>query len=59
MAGQNPQCKEHELGQTPGDGEEQGGLVCCRPWGYEESDTTGQLNNNTTPLVGMAMSERN
>ena len=23
----------HELGQTPGDGEGQGGLVCCSPWG--------------------------
>ena len=21
----------HELGQTPGDGEGQGGLACCRP----------------------------
>ena len=26
------QCNEHELGQTPGDGEGQGGLVCCNPW---------------------------
>ena len=25
--------KDSELGQTPGDGEGQGGLVCCRPWG--------------------------
>ena len=23
----------HELGQTPGDSEEQGGLVCCSSWG--------------------------
>ena len=22
----------HEHGQTPGDGEGQGGLACCRPW---------------------------
>ena len=36
----------HELGQTPGDGEEQGSLVCCSPCGREESDTTWQLNNN-------------
>ena len=28
----------HELGQTPGDGEGQGSLVCCSPWGHEESD---------------------
>ena len=23
-----------------------GGLACCGPWGREESDTTGRLNNN-------------
>ena len=28
----------HELGQTPGDGEGQGGLVCCSSWGHKESD---------------------
>ena len=21
-------------------------MVCCSPWGHEELDTTGQLNNN-------------
>jgi len=30
----------HELGQTPGDGEGQGSLVCCSPWGCEESAMT-------------------
>ena len=29
----------HELGQTLGDGEGQGGLACCSPWGCRESDT--------------------
>ena len=24
----------------------QGNLMCCSPWGCEESDTTGQLNNS-------------
>ena len=28
MAGQHHQFNEHELGQTPGDGEGQGGLTC-------------------------------
>ena len=46
MAGQHHQCNEHELGQTLGDGEGQGGLVCWRPWGCNESDRTGWLNNN-------------
>ena len=31
----------HESVQTTlGDSEGQGSLVCCRPWGCEESDTT-------------------
>ena len=33
MAGCHHWCKEHELGQSPGDGEGQGGLVCCSPCG--------------------------
>ena len=32
--------KGHEFEQAPGDSEGQGGLVCCRPWGRKESDTT-------------------
>ena len=36
----------HGFEQTPGYGEEQGSLVCCRPWGHKESDTIEQLNNN-------------
>ena len=30
----------HELEQTLGDGEGQGSLACCSPWGHKESDTT-------------------
>ena len=33
-----------EFEQAPGVGDEQGGLVCCSPWGHKESDTTEQLN---------------
>ena len=33
------------LGQTLGDCEGQGGLVCCSPWGCEELDMTGRLSN--------------
>ena len=32
MSGQYHRCNEHELGQTPGDGEGQGGLACNSPW---------------------------
>ena len=34
----------HGFGWTPGVGDGQGGLVCCSPWGHEESDMTEQLN---------------
>ena len=36
----------HGFGQTPGNGEGQGILVCCSPWDHKESDKTEQLNNN-------------
>ena len=35
----------NEFEETPGDGEGQGSLVCCSPWGCKESDMTEQLNN--------------
>ena len=42
MVGWHPQLNEHELEQSPGDGEGQGSLVCCSPWGGQESDTMEQ-----------------
>ena len=30
----------HEFEQALGDGEEQGSLVCCSPWGHKELGTT-------------------
>ena len=35
-----------EFEQARGDGEGQGGLQCCSPWGCKESDMTEQLDNN-------------
>ena len=46
MVGRHHRYNEHELGQTPGDGEWQGGLVCCNPWHCKESDMTCWLNSN-------------
>ena len=46
MAGWHHWCNGSELGQTSGDGEGQGGLACCSPWGLKQLDTTGQVNNN-------------
>ena len=34
----------HEFEQTLGDGEGQGGLMCCSPWGHGELDMTEELN---------------
>ena len=36
----------HEFEQTVGDGERQGSLVCCSPWGHKELNTTERLSNN-------------
>ena len=41
MGGWHHQLKGHESEQTPGDGEGQGSLVFCSPWGRRESDMTG------------------
>ena len=38
-------CIHKYEGQTLGDGEGQGGMVCCCPWGRKESDMTERLNN--------------
>ena len=47
MAEWHHQLHGHELEQAPGDGEGQGSLACCSPWGRKESDTTERLNNNS------------
>ena len=46
MVGWHHRLNEHEFEQTLGDGERQGSLACCSPWGYKESDMTQRLNNN-------------
>ena len=45
MVGWHHRLDGHEFEQAPEDGEGQGGLVCCSPWGHKEWDMTGQLNN--------------
>ena len=45
----------HEFEQALGDGEGQGNQVCYSPWGFKESDTTEQLNNdNNHTFIYMA-----
>ena len=54
MVGWYHQINGRKFQQAPGDGDGQGSPACCSPWGYEESDTTEQLNNDDN---GMYMSE--
>ena len=39
----------HEFEQTLGDGEGQGSLAGCSPWGHKELDTMRDLTNNNKP----------
>ena len=45
MVGWHHRLNRHELKQTLGDGEGQGSLSCCNPWGHRDSDTTSWLSN--------------
>ena len=40
MVGWHHGLSGHEFGQALGDGEGQGSLVCCCPWGCKELDMT-------------------
>ena len=44
IVGWHYQLNGCEFEQALGDGEGQGGLACCSPWGHEELDTTEQPN---------------
>ena len=46
MVGWHHRLNGHEFEQALGDGEGQGGLVCCGPWALKESDTTEGQNNS-------------
>ena len=44
MVGCHYQLNRHEFEYTLRVGDEQGGLVCCSPWGHKKLDRTEQLN---------------
>ena len=44
------QLSGYEFEQTPWDGEGQGSLVCCSPWGRKELDMIEWLNNSNNCL---------
>ena len=41
----------HEFEQAPGDGEGQGRLAFCSPWGHKELDMTERLNYSKTLFI--------
>ena len=47
IVGWHHRLKGHEFEQASGDGEGQGSLAYCCPWGRQELDMTERLNNNT------------
>ena len=56
MVEQHCWLKGYEFEQTLGDGEGQGSLVCCSPWGHKESDMTEWLNNRLMFLTSLLFS---
>ena len=53
MVGWQHQLNGHEFEQVPGDGEGQGRLLCCSPWGHKDLDTIQGMNN--TLLYGLTL----
>ena len=45
MVGWYHRLNGHEFEQDLGDGERQGILACCSPWGRKKLDRTERLNN--------------
>ena len=57
MVGWHHVLNGHEFEQSLGDGEGQGSLVCCSPWGRKKSDMTEPLKDNKF-LPGNAHGQR-
>ena len=47
MVGWYHRLNGHEFEETPGDGDGQGSLECCSPWGHKELDMTERPNDKT------------
>ena len=43
MVGWHHRLSGHEFEKAPRNGDGQGSLVCCSPWGHKESDRTERL----------------
>ena len=51
MVGWHHWLNGHEFEQAQGNGEGQGSLACCIPWGHKESDRAERLNKNNNNQV--------
>ena len=51
MVGWHHWLNGYAFEQALGDGEGQGSLACCRPWGRKELDTTEQLNKRIDTFI--------
>ena len=56
MVGCYHRLNGHEFEQPLGDGEGQGGLACCSPWGHKERDMTKWLKNNNSSFYDIKYS---
>ena len=48
----------HEFEQALGDGDGQGSLACCSPWGHKESDKTKKLKNKYRKKKSLTLMNR-
>ena len=53
MVGWHHWLSGHEFEQVPGDGDGQGSLACCSPWGCKKSDMTERMNWTKHFLVAL------
>ena len=51
MVGWHHQLDGYEFEQAPRDGEGQGSLACCSPWGHKTLDITEQLNDSSEYIL--------
>ena len=59
MVGWHHRLDGHEFEQALGDGDGQGSLAYCCPWGRKDLDMTEQLSNNSTSLKSRSLKTRN
>ena len=55
MVGWHHRLNGHKFEQTLGDGEGQGSLPCCSPWGRKESERLSDLTVNITIVRTMPL----